>query len=76
MHSAHSPPLSLSPENEVKIQPAKKVTNFWSFSCFYQLKCWSFPILAPFYYRKKYGQNMGQMYQKGQRTLGKAKGAK
>ena len=25
---------------------------------------------------KNYGQNMGQMYQKGQRTLGKAKGAK
>ena len=76
MHSAHSPVLSLPPENEVKVQPAKKVTNFWWFFGFFELKCWSFAILAPLYNRKNYGQNTGQMYQKGQRTLGKAKGAK
>ena len=76
MRSQNSRLISLPPENEVKVQPAKNMTNFWSFFGFFQPKCWSFANLAPLYDRKNYGQNMGQMYQKGQRTLGKAKGAK
>ena len=76
MRSQNSRLISLPPENELKVQPAKKMTNFWSFFGFFQPKCWSFANLAPLYDSKNYGQNMGQMYQKGQRTLGKAKGAK
>ena len=61
---------------EVKVQAAKKMTNFGGFFAFFQPKWGSYAILAQIYNRKNYGQHLGQMSKKGQSTLGKAKGAK
>ena len=61
---------------EVKVQAAKKMTNFGGFFAFFQPKWGSYAILAQICNQKNYGQHLGQMSKKGQSTLGKAKGAK